>query len=393
VGQVQNGAGSFFNGDIDDVGFFSTALDGREIQNVMAGIWAIDKNAFYSPKWVDDIAGRALAEPNTMPPYYYEPYVVLWGLGDDAVDQQISWDVNDFSGFTPPSPLTQYQRGVDNLSYGSTAVQLQGYSGGFFLDSDSATGPAQNDLRSGYYSGSFTADANYRPWYSDDSCFSYSCYLQVPSGGYDGGTCGQLGLIMHLTDMSTASHVWVSVVAYDSRGMSGGGATEGILWDAGTDTAIVISYFGEGRSFLTPSYDSDYFTDSLWNNWRYFSFRMSPEHVATWANAINTQFPGENFSTDAADYRLNSFNAGPEIYTPGTSNAYMGCSVKNVWLISEELTGDLNYDGIVNIFDLADFTEEWLETSTNIESDFNNDQTVNFLDFAKFAQGWLDRYR
>jgi hypothetical protein len=38
VGQVQNGAGYFFNGDIDDVGFFSTALNQGQIATIMTGI-------------------------------------------------------------------------------------------------------------------------------------------------------------------------------------------------------------------------------------------------------------------------------------------------------------------------------------------------------------------
>jgi hypothetical protein len=38
VGQIQNGAGYFFNGDIDDVGFFSTALNQGQIATIMTGI-------------------------------------------------------------------------------------------------------------------------------------------------------------------------------------------------------------------------------------------------------------------------------------------------------------------------------------------------------------------
>jgi hypothetical protein len=50
-------------------------------------------------------------------------------------------------------------------------------------------------------------------------------------------------------------------------------------------------------------------------------------------------------------------------------------------------------DGVVNINDLAVFTEQWLQFSAH-SADIaplpEGDGTVNYLDFAEFAEHWLE---
>jgi len=288
------------------------------------------RHYFYSPQWIDNIEGHAFANPDSQP--YHDVFMVLWGLGDDAVDVSVSWDVNDFSGFMPPSPLTQYQRGVEDV-WGSTAVQLQGDSAGFELHSWSATGPPINDLRSGYYSYNFTTADNHRPWgYGATSSFRYSAFLQVPTGYYESSTCGYVQLVMHLTDTSTDTPLWVVVSAYDSRGSRG--AIESVWWDEGTNTGTIISYFDSNRRYISLGAGSNSFTGTMWSGWRYFAYRVLPVHVSRWASDMNDAY-GTNYSTDASNYRLNSFNVGPEMYTPSDRNARIGCSLRDVRLFTD----------------------------------------------------------
>ncbi|MBA7625405.1 hypothetical protein ES703_32835 [subsurface metagenome] len=54
----------------------------------------------------------------------------------------------------------------------------------------------------------------------------------------------------------------------------------------------------------------------------------------------------------------------------------------------EKEGANLNGDGIVNILDVAVFTNQWLQ-SGSLEADFNQDSNVNFSDWARLAENWL----
>jgi len=49
---------------------------------------------------------------------------------------------------------------------------------------------------------------------------------------------------------------------------------------------------------------------------------------------------------------------------------------------------DLNGNGIVDLFDIAELTSQWLEAGIN-EADFNQDSIVNFFDWLPIADNWL----
>ncbi|MCK4795555.1 MAG: carboxypeptidase regulatory-like domain-containing protein [Desulfobacteraceae bacterium] len=54
----------------------------------------------------------------------------------------------------------------------------------------------------------------------------------------------------------------------------------------------------------------------------------------------------------------------------------------------EKESANLNGDGIVNMLDVAVFTNQWLQ-SGSLEADFNQDSNVNFSDWARLAENWL----
>ncbi|OHB59718.1 MAG: hypothetical protein A2Y12_14775 [Planctomycetes bacterium GWF2_42_9] len=285
---------------------------------------------WYSPVSVSNISGHAYANPANGGPTH-TPICITWYCGNDAVDESISWAVGDFSGYYPASPLTQYQRGIDNTWYGSCAVQMKDDYAGFQLHGYSASQPPNLDLRSMYYQYNFTAQDQLYPW-GQGGYFRYSAYIQVPAKYFQGsGACGYFDFIMHLTDTSTGNGVWIVVAAYDSRGSSA--LYEGASWDSGTNTAMVVSYFGSGRRYLTLGDSSYSFTGTTWSGLRYYAYKMYGQDVTDWATDLNNTY-GTNFSTTPSHYRLNGFNLGPEIYVPSGTNGWMSCSLRDVHLLS-----------------------------------------------------------
>ncbi len=56
----------------------------------------------------------------------------------------------------------------------------------------------------------------------------------------------------------------------------------------------------------------------------------------------------------------------------------------------EKEGADLNGDGVIDILDVAEFSEMWLESGLS-EADFNQDSRVNFNDWARMAENWLGK--
>jgi len=82
----------------------------------------------------------------------------------------------------------------------------------------------------------------------------------------------------------------------------------------------------------------------------------------TWANfALTATSAGHLAATDGADVGIR---------TSGGSSGGTG------------VTGDLNGDGHVNIFDLSIFLSHWQQTGASLPEDFNNDGTVNIFDLS-----------
>jgi hypothetical protein len=50
---------------------------------------------------------------------------------------------------------------------------------------------------------------------------------------------------------------------------------------------------------------------------------------------------------------------------------------------------DLNYDGIVDFYELRILAEEWLHSGSELRSDFHEDNFIDFYDFAELANQWL----
>jgi hypothetical protein len=97
----------------------------------------------------------------------------------------------------------------------------------------------------------------------------------------------------------------------------------------------------------------------------------------------------------AASSETTSFTVNIPRNTPaGTFTGQITVMSSNAGSITipvEILTADLadiTYDGIVDINDVAEFSNQWLQTSI-APADFNRDGRIDFLDFAQLANKWL----
>jgi hypothetical protein len=79
-----------------------------------------------------------------------------------------------------------------------------------------------------------------------------------------------------------------------------------------------------------------------------------------------------------------------------TKGKYEPSKPFSVVFVQDPHAGDLAIDGVVNIYDLAEFCSYWLENSGGRANDYyeradaNKDEKVNFADFAMLAANWLD---
>jgi len=91
-----------------------------------------------------------------------------------------------------------------------------------------------------------------------------------------------------------------------------------------------------------------------------------------WTNfLLKSTSPGHSAADDGTD--MGAFGSGPS--TPGGPYGSSGGSGTTV-------TGDLNGDGHVNVFDLSIFLNHWQQTGASLPEDFNNDGTVNIFDLS-----------
>jgi hypothetical protein len=75
--------------------------------------------------------------------------------------------------------------------------------------------------------------------------------------------------------------------------------------------------------------------------------------------------------------------AESENYTLGTQTSAV------IYLLDDELKGDLWCDGCVNSIDLSLFVYYWLNEGPDLVPDIYPDEAVDFKDFAVFAKDWL----
>ena len=285
------------------------------------------ERVIYQQESVESIEGRAISNPTTIP--YHKTMMVTFGVGDDATSQAITWDVGDFSGLHVPDPKQNYQRGINNSWYGSTAVQMYQNYAGLQLHTYSASEHPASNLANAQMAYWWSDSDNERVWGSDTSIMRISLDLQVPKVWVEGGAVAYSNVILLFKDTKSGRSVWFIVNAYDVRGEQS--FSEWIGWDDGTGIPMIVTYFGSGCQYGYLDDGSSIATGSTWSGWRYFGFLVNTWNFTRAIEDVNSKY-SLGMSENPEDYIITEITVQAEIYWPQGSNGHIGISVHNLRL-------------------------------------------------------------
>jgi hypothetical protein len=274
-------------------------------------------------------------------------------ITDSYAADTVSGNNNDVGGL-----VADNVNSVITRCYTAGAVTGIDYVGGLVANNSSSS-----TITDCYAAGTVTGNRNVGGLTGNNSSTITDCYAI----GYVTGTTRIGGLV----------------------GYSNNGTTIASFWDVNT-SGQAASDGGTGKT-TAEMQDVNIFLNAGWD----FVGETANGYLDTWRMCINGlyypklswQFPlGDFVCPDGVDWK----------------DLLVLC---NQWLL-EELSADIDKDGIVNFFDytdfannwqgnmndLADFTSQWLKSSAycaDIAPAPGGDGVVNFIDFAAFAENWL----
>lgn len=274
------------------------------------------------------VQNNILMQPTTIPDN--KTVVIFWGQGTSVAAKSISWAVGKYTGFYPPSPASSYQRGVNNVKAGTTAVQLSGTTVGIVNNPPSVSEAAS--LVPIILQQSFPVSQGPRPWGHAASELQLAMDLQVPAGYAAKGAVGyvQASLAVHDASKSTKPF-WVQVSAYDTRG-SFSEVIQGDDCEGCTGLAVVGSAFKSGTQYVRMGSGSHVSTGVPWSGFKQFKFAMSRNELLRAVAAVKNKFPLAygNVSDRPEDYEILLVGVLNEIYYPSGSDARVGASIRNL---------------------------------------------------------------
>lgn len=246
-----------------------------------------------------------------------------------AVANPITWAVSQYTGFTPPAPLSAWQFGYLDAgpSVGANAFQLAGTTAGVLINSWSFehTEPVVGGGPNVVYSIDYSAPE--APFRTPGSALTLQAFVRLPWAASWSGGVGQLSFFFYLRDRTTNSLFAYVTELWDSRGIGDGNGSEFI----GNDTQVnfVSSPLVAGTKFSTVSpYSATLRNQTTWTTPDFFRVHVFARQIAAAATAIESQYPSAHLSKNAADYELLSAGILQEIFVgvdPAT-NMSMGAS-------------------------------------------------------------------
>jgi hypothetical protein len=285
---------------------------------------------FYAPQSVGNISGRAYADGDA-PLHWLN--MSTFGLTSSAVSETISgWNVGSFSGITSPSPVGEYQLGIDNGAYGSDAVQMTNTAFGGIVNTYTIPGGSgyNNNLANMQVQYKWDAGDNLQPWEYSTSAFNFAYYLEVPGSYFTGGAVGYVIASVLVTDNNNHS-IWLQTSAYDDRGISSSGMHEFIGFDKGTQVAYADTLYNSGTQYCSQLYGSSTSTGSTWSGYRWYGYSISRAQLLNAINGVNSKY-GEGLSTNPANYTLRFISIQAEIAWPeGNGWLGWGADQMNAW--------------------------------------------------------------
>jgi hypothetical protein len=329
------------NGTIKTWGVLLVRAVGKLTRSRLNSVWVLSflllllpdigsagTNYFYTPQSVGNISGRAYADGDA-PVHWLN--MSTFGQTSSAVSQTISgWNEGDFTGVASPTPVGNYQRGISNSSYGSSAVQMTDTTVGAQVNTFTIPGGSgyNHNLANAQVQYKWNASDNIKPWAHTTSNFNFSYYLQVPKSYFTGGAVGYVYASFLVTDGNN-HNLWIQPQTYDVRGVNSSGIHESIGFDAGTDTVFANTKYGSGTRYCTQSSGSNSSTGSTWSGWRWYGESINRSQLLNAINDANSKY-GAGLSTDTASYALLFISIQDEIAWP-SGNGWLPFSAEQIW--------------------------------------------------------------
>lgn len=257
----------------------------------------------YMPIYIGDIGSRVLA--NARLPTNYS-VIHTTELGFDT-SRTAEWAVGDYTGFYPTGDYSLTQRELRGGPNGVSAVQVEGFTAGFYLRSQPPSPDFPYQLAQLYYG----FEPVVKPWvYSDNARLCVDHEAAVPHSVFTGGSINYSYVSLMLFDESTDARIWFTMTQYDQRPEVINKGDVVHWWEEASDP-IFIGVYGSGRyaSLLPGSALSSYET---WNDWRYFGFCVSRSQLQQAIRDANALFE-DDLSLDPDDYTLHAIGIGPEM--------------------------------------------------------------------------------
>ena len=303
--------------------------------------------------------------PTSVPQGLFE--LIQWPSNPSSAsgDFPAGWDVGLYTGYTPPAPLETHQRGVSPAVAGSTAVQADGATVGFLIDSDSLVTPATSSgtLLPIVAQYNFPVADQFAPFGEPGKTLVYAMQAQIPyakgegSCGLAGSACAYATLYFDIRDVTTGLNFWYGATLYDTRGTPNGighlGETVG--FDGNTQQAIIGAVVNlgaaQGAKFTTSLPTSRGFQAQTWTGYEPFQFAMTADNLRNAIRAVKVTFPQQysTLSMHPRDYRVLHFNFNPEVAYFG-GKASIGVAFNNI-RISVQDSSDCydTYNGVSNV--------------------------------------------
>lgn len=325
---------------------------------------------------VSRIDQNFFVDPASVPAGLFE--LIQWppDPGSPPGDVAISWDVGLYTGFTPPGVAESHQRGVSNITVGSTAVQAGGNTVGFLIDSASlvAPGTGSGTLFPIVAQENFPASRQFRPFSEPGKMLVYAMQAQIPyakgegSCGLSGSACAYATLYFDIQDVTSGLNFWYGATLFDTRGTPNGLGFLGetINYDGNTQQAIIGAVVNlsaaEGALFTTALPTSKGFQSQTWVGYKAFQFAMTADNLRNAIQAVKATFPQQygNLSGDPGNYRVFHFNFNPEVAYFG-GHAAIGVAFNNIRIsVQDGSDCDNAFNGVSDVTGLTNGDQRFL---------------------------------
>lgn len=284
-----------------------------------------------SPQSITDVTGRFYVDYDATP--MNTAYICVRRQDDtshpgNAISISPSYNPVNYTGYTPPTPLTSWQKGEFNDEInGSPVFQLYGTNGGMLMNSWFTTyeviqGGGQNTV----FEYKFSTPVS--PWSTNSSVLWIQADLKLPwfanwdvnnNGAFP---VGQLSYDIYLKDNSTNNALCIIVNVYDNRTPV---PTEAVMTDS--FTYFASTRFG-GTKYSTPNQFSASWRNTTWSAFSFYRAEITRQNIINIATDINEKY-SQNFSVNPDDYVLTSAGILQETFREQGDQVSMGSSFRD----------------------------------------------------------------